>query len=297
MNRMNVRWAWMLLCLFAPLPVRAEEPKKPTYPPPTEVRTAFKKLLDRPTIPLHVQKDEPTLENGLIWEHISFASEKKADGTIERVPVLVVRPEKSNGDASPAVIVLHGTGGNKEGKRGWLTDLAKRGIIGVAIDARYHGERVGGAQGATAYNEAITSAWKAKPGERRSIRSTTTPAGTSGARRLSPDARRRRPQADRHDRHQHGRHRDLAGGVGRRARRGRGAGHRRAELPLEPGERQVAGPGQHDQGRPRGRGQGPGRGGGQRRRSAASSGTRSFPASSTSSTARACSASSPAGRC
>jgi dienelactone hydrolase len=46
----------------------------------------------------------------------------------------------------------------------WLTDLAQRGIIGVAIDARYHGDRAGGAQGATAYNEAITRAWRAKSG-------------------------------------------------------------------------------------------------------------------------------------
>jgi dienelactone hydrolase len=166
MNRTNVRWAWVLLCLFVPLPVRAEEPKKPTYPPPTEVRTAFKKLLDRPAIPLHVQKDEPTLENGLVWEHFSFASEKKADGKEERVPVLLARPEKSNGRL-PVVIVLHGTGGNKESQKTWLTDLAKRGMIALAIDARYHGERSGGAKGSAAYNEAITKAWKAKPGDQQ----------------------------------------------------------------------------------------------------------------------------------
>ena len=60
--------------------------------------------------------------------------------------------------------MLHGTGGNKEGQRSWLTDLAKRGIAGVAIDARYHGDRAGGAKGAAAYNQAIVRAWRAKPG-------------------------------------------------------------------------------------------------------------------------------------
>ena len=49
--------------------------------------------------------------------------------------------------------------------RGWLVEMAKRGIIGVAIDARYHGGRAGGAKGAAAYNEAITGAWRVKPGE------------------------------------------------------------------------------------------------------------------------------------
>src|SRR5262249_3431483 len=62
-------------------------------------------------------------------------------------------------------IVLHGTGGTKEGQKAFLQDLAKRGMMGVAIDARYHGERAGGAKGADAYNQAIIRAWEAKPGE------------------------------------------------------------------------------------------------------------------------------------
>ena len=79
--------------------------------------------------------------------------------------MLLVKPAKAEGKL-PAVIVLHGTGGNKDGQKNWLTDLAKKGIIGVAIDARYHGERAGGAKGAKAYNEAIVRAWKTKPGEK-----------------------------------------------------------------------------------------------------------------------------------
>ena len=41
--------------------------------------------------------EETKTENGLTTEHLSFASEKHADGKVERVPVLVVRPEKPSG--------------------------------------------------------------------------------------------------------------------------------------------------------------------------------------------------------
>jgi dienelactone hydrolase len=138
--------------------------KAPTYPPPAEVRAAFHKLLDRPGVSLNVQRVVTVVENGLATEHLSFASEQRPGGAEERVPVLIVRPEKID-KKLPAVIVLHGTGGTKEGQRSWLIELAQRGLIGVAIDARYHGERAGGARGAVAYNEAITRAWKSKPGE------------------------------------------------------------------------------------------------------------------------------------
>jgi dienelactone hydrolase len=130
----------------------------PTYPRPAEVRAAFRKLLERPAVSLNVKVEGTGTDRGLVTEHLTFASEKHPDGKEERVPVLIVRPEKVEGKL-PAVIALHGTGGNKEGQKGLLTELAKRGIIGVAIDARYHGERGGGKKGAAAYNEAITRAW------------------------------------------------------------------------------------------------------------------------------------------
>lgn len=132
---------------------------------PAEVKAAFVKLLDRPKVALDV-KSGPTVveeENGLIVERLSFASEKKADGVVERVPVLIIRPAKGDG-RRPAVIALHGTGGSKDGMRPWLEDLAKRGIIGVAIDARYQGDRAGGVKGSGAYVEAITRAWKRQAG-------------------------------------------------------------------------------------------------------------------------------------
>ncbi len=80
------------------------------------------------------------------------------------MPAILVRPEKITGKL-PAVIVLHGTGGSANGMVGEARKLAKRGIIGVAIDARYHGGRSGGAKGAGAYNKAITQAWLTKAGQ------------------------------------------------------------------------------------------------------------------------------------
>src|SRR5205814_7534576 len=105
-------------------------------------------------------------DDGLVTEKLSFVSEKRPDGEPERVPVLLVRPEKVK-KKLPVVIVLHGTGGNKEGQKPWLAHLAKRRIIGVAIDGRYHGERAGGKMGAEAYNDAILRAWRAKEGEKQ----------------------------------------------------------------------------------------------------------------------------------
>jgi dienelactone hydrolase len=134
------------------------------YPPPADVKAAFVKQLDRPRVPLDPRTRQTERDaDGRVTDYISIASEKKADGSVERVPLLVVRPESKEGRL-PAVIGLHGTGGNKESQRAFLVDLARRGIIGVAIDARYHGERSGGASGADAYFAAITRAWKVSVG-------------------------------------------------------------------------------------------------------------------------------------
>ena len=103
---------------------------------------------------------------------------RSADGTVERVPVLFVRPASEG--RYPVVIVLHGTGGSKEGVKSWLNDFAHRGIMGVAIDARYHGDRAGGTKGSAAYVAAITAGVACPAGARWSIRSTTTPSGTCG---------------------------------------------------------------------------------------------------------------------
>src|SRR5262245_19511250 len=132
--------------------------------PPEKAKAAFLKMLDRPKVPVDV-KDGPGVASGrLAVSRWSFASEKKADGTVERVPVLTVAPAGAKGKL-PVMIVLHGTGGNKEGVQSWLEDFAKQGVMGVAIDARYHGDRSGGAKGSAAYVAAITKAWKSPAGQ------------------------------------------------------------------------------------------------------------------------------------
>ena len=152
-------WLASFTAAILVLPALNAQPA-PEYPAPAKVKGAFLKLLDRPKVPLDVKETAPPTKagDGLVLEHLSFASEKKADGTIERVPVIVLRPEKTNAKM-PAVICLHGTGGNKDSQLPFMKELAKRGVIGVAIDARYHGAR------AATYNEAIATAWKTKPGE------------------------------------------------------------------------------------------------------------------------------------
>jgi dienelactone hydrolase len=146
------------------LPLLAQETG---YKPAAEVKAAFLEMLDRPRVEPDVKVAETRGEpDGLVSERLTIATEKKADGSIERVPVLILRPEAQD-RKRPAVIVLHGTGGTKEGQRGWLQHLAKNGMVGVAIDARYHGERVGVKGGAEAYNKAIIRAWQAKPDEPR----------------------------------------------------------------------------------------------------------------------------------
>lgn len=152
-----------LIVLLSATFVRADEPL--SYPPPAQVKAAFLKLLDRPKVPADPRSDGPKkTTDGFVIEHLSIATEKRADGTLERVPMLLVKPASASGKL-PAVIVLHGTGGSMQGQVPFMKELAKRNVIGVAIDARYHGERAGGAKGAAAYNEAIVRAWKTKPGQ------------------------------------------------------------------------------------------------------------------------------------
>ncbi|MBA4064702.1 MAG: alpha/beta hydrolase [Isosphaera sp.] len=149
----------VLLVLALAAPARAADPL-----PPDQAKAAFLKLLDRPKVPADVTGTSRKTEGEFTTERWSFASEKKADGTVERVPVLQVSPAKARGPL-PVVIVLHGTGGSKDGVKSWLEDFARQGVIGIAIDARYHGDRVPGVKGSAAYVEAITRAWQAPAGK------------------------------------------------------------------------------------------------------------------------------------
>lgn len=161
---MNRQLRWIGVFLLWTAAARAQAPT-PVDRSPSEVKAAFLKLLDRPRVPLDVRLEAPQRnEDGLVIERINFASEKRADGTVERVPLLVVRPDKAE-EKQPTVLVLHGTGGSKEAMRPWLNDLAGRGFVAVALDARYQGERAGRAKGADAYVAAITRAWRTPEGQ------------------------------------------------------------------------------------------------------------------------------------
>lgn len=134
----------------------------PKYAAPAEVKASFKKLLDRPKVPFDVKVlSSKRLNDGTTREMLTFASEKKADGTTERVPTFLISPADAKGKL-PCVIVLHGTGGSALGQLAFMNELVKRNIIAVAIDARYHGDRV--VKGGTTYQQAIANAWQTRAG-------------------------------------------------------------------------------------------------------------------------------------
>src|SRR5438046_931020 len=85
-----------ILLLFVSFLVQAEE--SAPYPPPDEVKAAFLKLLDRPKVPAdpQVASSGPSAKDNMLEEVLTIASEKKADGKIERVPILIVKQASDN---------------------------------------------------------------------------------------------------------------------------------------------------------------------------------------------------------
>jgi dienelactone hydrolase len=121
-----------------------------------DARQEFLSLLDRPRVPLAAQVNEiPTTQpsDGLVRLHFSYAADAR-----QRVPGILVKSVHTT-DRRPVVIVLHGTGGEKMGQLPLLCELANRGLVAVAIDARYHGERTSAGKGADEYQRAIVRAW------------------------------------------------------------------------------------------------------------------------------------------
>src|SRR5688500_11977149 len=94
-------------------------------------RAAFLKLIDRPRVGLAPTVSLGSEADGFIAENISFASEPG-----QPVPTLLIK-RKNASARRPAVIVLHGTGGSKEGMRSRLREFAASGFVAVAIDGRY----------------------------------------------------------------------------------------------------------------------------------------------------------------
>jgi len=144
------------ICLLLLLQTGVLFAQSEQYPSPEKVSADFKALLDRPKVAFNASF-KTTKTDSVFIEHGSFYSEKN-----EKVPTLIYKPVTGKKDY-PIVIFLHGTGGKKDSKE--ITDvlysLTKLGIIGVAIDARYHGDRIaGGAHGSNEYSDAVYQAWK-----------------------------------------------------------------------------------------------------------------------------------------
>ena len=120
-------------------------------------RQEFLKLIDRPRVPLAPMSERVPESDGLQRENFSFAAEAG-----ERVPGIVIR---QNGEGRrPVVVVLHGTGGNKEGEIPLLRTLAGKGFVAVAIDGRWHGARSEAGKGSADYSGAILRAYRTGQG-------------------------------------------------------------------------------------------------------------------------------------
>jgi dienelactone hydrolase len=138
--------------------VGAAQNTAPAYLPPEQVRADFLKLLDRPKVDpkpefTSEEKDDLTVQTG------GFFSEPD-----EKVPTIILK-QTARRSRLPVVVYLHGTGKSKNSRPELLRDLARRGYLAVAIDARYHGDRVpGGAAGSKEYDEAAVAAWRTNPG-------------------------------------------------------------------------------------------------------------------------------------
>lgn len=115
---------------------------------------AFLKLIERPRVPLAAESRVASESNDLRVERFSYAAEAK-----QRVPGILVR-KKSSAVKAPAVIILHGTGGNKDSQENFLKELASQGFAAVAIDGRYHGERAKPGARSTEYVDAILRAYR-----------------------------------------------------------------------------------------------------------------------------------------
>ena len=137
--------AFILLCLAVNL--RADVPSTVE-----DTRQALLKIIDRPHVDLAPEVKQEQIDKGIARFHFTYASE-----AAQRVPgILLVQDQLlHDGKRHPAAIILHGTGGKKEGNLPMLKRLAEKGFLAVAIDGRFHGERGTPAD----YNAAITKAF------------------------------------------------------------------------------------------------------------------------------------------
>ncbi|MEP6747443.1 MAG: acetylxylan esterase [Bacteroidota bacterium] len=123
-----------------------------------KVRADFKTLLQRNSVPANPFIQSFVTDSAFIEKDFFYAEE-----TV-KVPLLIYKPVGSNNKKLPVVICLHGTGGSKDNAemKNLLYRFSKEGFMAVAIDGRFHGERVKNIQGHNAYTDAIIKAWQNK---------------------------------------------------------------------------------------------------------------------------------------
>jgi len=117
-------------------------------------RQAFLRLIDRPKVPhagaMKLMSEDDTRQQ----HHFTYASEAS-----QRVPGIMVKPKSAKGRL-PVVVALHGTGGTKEGQLPLLKQLADQGLLAIAIDGRYHGERSKQGKGSADYSDAMLRVYR-----------------------------------------------------------------------------------------------------------------------------------------
>src|SRR5882757_3348541 len=148
---------FLLLVLSLPAAGLLAQPAH--YPPAEQVARDFRARVQRPADDLTATTRLITTDSVLILRG-TMRVEKN-----EVIPFVIYKPVDAGKKKLPMVICLHGTGGNKDegAMKDILYRLTKMGFMGVAIDARYHGERVpGGGHSSAAYVAAITRAWENK---------------------------------------------------------------------------------------------------------------------------------------
>ena len=121
---------------------------------PEATRRAFLALVQPRKAELSPEVVLRDTDDGLRREKVVFTSEPG-----QRVAMRVLQSAAGPGRRRPAVLVLHGTRGRKEGMDALLRELAWRGFVACATDARHHGEL---AQGD--YEDAIIRAYKTGKG-------------------------------------------------------------------------------------------------------------------------------------